>query len=279
MLKPLGAVLLPPEVGKGTRPRREGRTESVPEAGGTGAEEVATTTTPTAGHFCGLARSRRPRRAVIGGAGRENIGRVAAQGTVQTLRKRAEPLPPVETGVAKPSTAWRKRVTDAIFEHGGRRKVARAVAEGEKELNDVRTNASETGRLGVGGVGRLRGLRVPKRLDHAGRSFITAIRARRVNSSGRRNTSKRSCDGGEQTATVGWSSTSTDAVARPPTGRTPGDPSSERGSDSAAPLSKGDANQIRHHQPQELTVRENGASPSYGVYCAGGGPTPRSHDV
>ena len=178
MLKPLGAVLLPPEVGKGTRPRREGRTESVPEAGGTGAEEVAATTTPTAGHFCGLARSRRPRRAVIGGAGRENIGRVAAQGTVQTLRKRAEPLPPVETGVAKPSTAWRKRVTDAIFEHGGRRKVARAVAEGEKELNDVRTNATETGRLGVGGVGRLRGLRVPKRLDHAGRSFITAIRAR-----------------------------------------------------------------------------------------------------
>ena len=44
--------------------------------------------------------------------------------------------------------------------------------------------------------------------------------------------------------------------------RTPGDPSSERGSDSAAALSKGDANQIRHHQPQELTVRENGAGPS-----------------
>ena len=43
--------------------------------------------------------------------------------------------------------------------------------------------------------------------------------------------------------------------------RTPGDPSSERGSDSAAALSKGDANQIRHHQPQELTVRENGAGP------------------
>jgi len=65
---------------------------------------------------------------------------------------------------------------------------------------------------------------------------------------------------------------------RPPFGRRE-TPSSERGSDSAAPLSKGDANQIRHHQPQELTVRENGAGPSYGVYCAGGGPTPRSHDV
>jgi len=50
VLKPVGAVLLPPWVGKGTRPRREGRTESVPEAGGTGAEEVATPTTLTAGH-------------------------------------------------------------------------------------------------------------------------------------------------------------------------------------------------------------------------------------
>ena len=35
---------------KGTRPRREGRAESVPEAGGTGAEAVATPTTPPAGH-------------------------------------------------------------------------------------------------------------------------------------------------------------------------------------------------------------------------------------
>jgi len=36
--------------GKGTRPRREERTESVPEAGGTGAEAVATPTTLPAGH-------------------------------------------------------------------------------------------------------------------------------------------------------------------------------------------------------------------------------------
>ena len=36
--------------GEGTRPRREGRTEFVPEAGGTGAEVVATPTRPPAGH-------------------------------------------------------------------------------------------------------------------------------------------------------------------------------------------------------------------------------------
>ena len=36
--------------GKGTRPRLEGRAESVPEAGGTGGEAVATPTTPPAGH-------------------------------------------------------------------------------------------------------------------------------------------------------------------------------------------------------------------------------------
>ena len=37
--------------------------------------------------------------------------------------------------------------------------------------------------------------------------------------------------------------------------RPPGDPSSERGSDSAAPLRTGEATTTRHHQPQELTVR------------------------
>ena len=37
-------------VGKGTLPRQEGRTESVPEAGGTGGEAVATPTPPSAGH-------------------------------------------------------------------------------------------------------------------------------------------------------------------------------------------------------------------------------------
>ena len=51
MLKPLGRTLLSSGVGKGTRPRREGRTKSVPEAGGTGAEAVATPTTPPAGHY------------------------------------------------------------------------------------------------------------------------------------------------------------------------------------------------------------------------------------
>ena len=42
----------PPSVrsGEGTRPRREERTESVPDAGGTGAEAVATPTTSLAGH-------------------------------------------------------------------------------------------------------------------------------------------------------------------------------------------------------------------------------------
>ena len=43
--------------------------------------------------------------------------------------------------------------------------------------------------------------------------------------------------------------------------RTPGNPSSGRGSDSADPLRTREANHIRHHQPQELTVRENGAGP------------------
>ncbi len=37
-------------VGKGVRPRREGRAESAPEAEGTGAKAVATPTTPPAGH-------------------------------------------------------------------------------------------------------------------------------------------------------------------------------------------------------------------------------------
>ncbi len=42
----------PPSVrgAEGTRPRREERTESVPDAGGTGAEAVATQTTSLAGH-------------------------------------------------------------------------------------------------------------------------------------------------------------------------------------------------------------------------------------
>ena len=38
---------------------------------------------------------------------------------------------------------------------------------------------------------------------------------------------------------------------------TPGDPPSERGSDSAAPLRTGETNHIRHHQPQEPTVRDS----------------------
>ena len=50
VLKPVGVVFFQPGVGKGTQPRREGRAESVPEAGGTGAEAVATSTRPTAGH-------------------------------------------------------------------------------------------------------------------------------------------------------------------------------------------------------------------------------------
>jgi len=47
----------PPSVrgGEGTRPRREERTESVPDAGGTGAEVVATQTTSLAGHSAGSA--------------------------------------------------------------------------------------------------------------------------------------------------------------------------------------------------------------------------------
>ena len=52
----MGVVLLPHGVGKGTRPRPEGRAESVPEAGGTGVEAVATPTTPPAGHDAGLTR-------------------------------------------------------------------------------------------------------------------------------------------------------------------------------------------------------------------------------
>ena len=43
--------------------------------------------------------------------------------------------------------------------------------------------------------------------------------------------------------------------------RTPGDPPSERGSDSTAPLRKGEATHIRRHQPQKPTVRESGAGP------------------
>ena len=43
--------------------------------------------------------------------------------------------------------------------------------------------------------------------------------------------------------------------------QTPGDPPSERGSDSAAPLRTGAATTARHYQPQELTVRETGAGP------------------
>ena len=50
MVKPLGVVFLPSGVGKGTRPRLEGRAESVPEAGGTGVEAVATPTTLSASH-------------------------------------------------------------------------------------------------------------------------------------------------------------------------------------------------------------------------------------
>ena len=37
------------------------------------------------------------------------------------------------------------------------------------------------------------------------------------------------------------------------------------GSDPTAPLRRGEANHIRHHQPQEPTVRESGASPDLGV--------------
>ena len=47
--------------------------------------------------------------------------------------------------------------------------------------------------------------------------------------------------------------------------RTPGDPSSERGSDSAAPLCTGAENHIRHHQPKKPTVREDGAGPGTGA--------------
>ena len=72
-LKPLGVVLLSVRGWEGTRPRREGRAESVPEAGGTGADAVATPTRPPAGHDAGLTRETgRPRPVVIGGR-RENI--------------------------------------------------------------------------------------------------------------------------------------------------------------------------------------------------------------
>ena len=80
MLKPVG-VVLPLGVGRGTRPRREGRTQSVPEAGGTGAEEVATPTTPTAGHS---ARTHpKPTASTCGDrwGQRESIRQLAARGT------------------------------------------------------------------------------------------------------------------------------------------------------------------------------------------------------
>ena len=51
----MGWPLVPFGIGKGTRLRREGRTESVPEAGGTGAEAVATPTPSLAGHGGDLA--------------------------------------------------------------------------------------------------------------------------------------------------------------------------------------------------------------------------------
>ena len=52
------------------------------------------------------------------------------------------------------------------------------------------------------------------------------------------------------------------ALRLPTLVRTPGDPPSERGSDPAAPFPRtGEANHIRHHQPQEPTVRESGAGP------------------
>ncbi len=72
----------PPSVrgGEGTRPRREERTESVPEAGGTGAEAVVTQTRSLAGHFRGLTREADWRRPAVIGWRRENIRRPADQG-------------------------------------------------------------------------------------------------------------------------------------------------------------------------------------------------------
>ena len=52
------------------------------------------------------------------------------------------------------------------------------------------------------------------------------------------------------------------ALRLPTLVRTPGDPPSKRGSDPAAPLRKGEADHIRHHQPQRSTVRESGAGPT-----------------
>ena len=54
----------------------EGRAESVPEAGGTGAAAVATPTTPPAGHAADSPANRRPRPEGIGGR-RENIRRLS----------------------------------------------------------------------------------------------------------------------------------------------------------------------------------------------------------
>ena len=77
--------------GEGTRPRLEGRTEFVPEAGGTGAEAVATPTRPPAGHHGDPAEA--------DGLDRgdrwpwENIRVCGRLGDARTLRKRVEPQP------------------------------------------------------------------------------------------------------------------------------------------------------------------------------------------
>ena len=69
----------------------EGRAESVPEAGGTGAAAVATPTTPPAGHAADSPANRRPRSEGIGGRADSPTANAAGAEVFRGDRRGAEP--------------------------------------------------------------------------------------------------------------------------------------------------------------------------------------------
>ena len=101
--------------GEGTRPRREERTESVPDAGGTGAEAVATQTTSLAGHSADSAAKADGRRPAVIGRRRENIRRLADRRDLRTPnreRRRSGGELPWGSEGAQPPASLRRGLTE-----------------------------------------------------------------------------------------------------------------------------------------------------------------------